>query len=73
MRAIDVETRDGVPVCVEWRKQRLPVTGLADHWVEQGRWWNDEPPLCFFLVETERRRLLLCQNSVSKSWYAKPL
>ena len=71
MRPADVQVHDGFPAWITWRRRRLRVQDIADHWSELGRWWEHEGECEFFLAETEIGLMLLAWDILRQTWYAK--
>jgi len=73
MREVDVAVRDGRPLHFIHKQQKMIITEIADRWRETGRWWDGELLRDFFLVNTANGAFLLCRDSDTDYWYAKPI
>ncbi|BAD40872.1 DUF6504 family protein [Symbiobacterium thermophilum] len=53
-RPVDVTTGpDGRPAAFRFAGGRERVCAVLDTWMETGRWWEQEPELIAYRVETE--------------------
>ncbi len=73
MRPATVTIKDGKPMFLFRKSQKLLIEEIADHWRETGRWWSNELPKDFFLVNTASGAFLLCRELKTDEWYVKPV
>jgi hypothetical protein len=73
MDALTVDVLNGTPVTFVWRRNRIQIEQITDHWSESGRWWDGEAACEFFQVFTQRGMFLLCKRLTDEHWYAKPV
>jgi len=48
---IAVETREGWPQTIRWRRSTYSVREVIDYWVLQTKWWVKDEKRAYFQVE----------------------
>ncbi|MFM8179908.1 MAG: hypothetical protein ACKOAG_12110 [Candidatus Kapaibacterium sp.] len=65
---IDVDTRDGVPQRIHYRRSADMVESIDDMWVYRSRWWAREEERRYYRLRCTR--LVLTVFHCDGAWYA---